>query len=71
MFPDDGEAQGAGAVTLVMVAYQLAHMSCRIQNGMQEQRVPVSVDYCPENTTVLAHALNFPANTSLQRYTSA
>ncbi|XP_077540554.1 sodium-coupled monocarboxylate transporter 1-like isoform X3 [Haemaphysalis longicornis] len=59
-------SKGAGAVTLVMVAYQLAHMSCRIQNGMQEQRVPVSVDYCPENTTVLAHALNFAANTSLQ-----
>lgn len=60
-------SKGAGAVTLVMVAYQLAHMSYRIQNGFQEQRVPVSIDYCPENTTSLAHALNFTVNPSWQR----
>ncbi|XP_077534687.1 uncharacterized protein LOC144146624 [Haemaphysalis longicornis] len=44
-------SKGAGTVTLFIVAYQLAHMLCRLQSGMREQRMPVSIEYCADNTT--------------------
>ncbi|XP_077533102.1 sodium-coupled monocarboxylate transporter 1-like [Haemaphysalis longicornis] len=57
-------SKGAGTATLVMVAYQLAHMLCRLQNGMREQRMPVSIEYCPDNTTSTLNVHNVTLATS-------
>ncbi|XP_077496388.1 sodium-coupled monocarboxylate transporter 1-like [Amblyomma americanum] len=47
-------AKGAGIVTLLMVAYQLAHMFVRVNAGVTEERMPVSLDYCAVNVTAVA-----------------
>ncbi|KAK8762125.1 hypothetical protein V5799_026608, partial [Amblyomma americanum] len=47
-------AKGAGIVTLLMVAYQLAHMFVRVNAGVTEERMSVSLDYCAVNVTAVA-----------------
>ncbi|XP_077497728.1 sodium-coupled monocarboxylate transporter 1-like [Amblyomma americanum] len=45
--------KGAGVVTLLMVAYQLAHLFVRVNAGVTEEGMPVSLDYCPGNVTAV------------------
>ncbi|XP_077486513.1 sodium-coupled monocarboxylate transporter 1-like [Amblyomma americanum] len=44
-------SKGAGIVTLLMVAYQMVHLFYRLQSGVRERRMPVSLDYCRHNAT--------------------
>ncbi|CAN7992857.1 unnamed protein product, partial [Ixodes hexagonus] len=47
-------AKGAGAATLLMVTFQMWHMSQKILHGAPPSRMPVTVDYCSENVTSLS-----------------
>ncbi|KAL1434653.1 hypothetical protein MTO96_011470 [Rhipicephalus appendiculatus] len=63
--------KGAGIVTLLMVIYQIGHLTYSVQGGIREQRMPVSLDYCPENTTIAAHSVNITLSTPSQRFRSS
>ncbi|XP_037580260.2 sodium-coupled monocarboxylate transporter 1-like [Dermacentor silvarum] len=56
-------SKGAGATTLLMVVYQLVHMSLRINSGAREQRMPVSLEFCGDNVTTTSGSLNFTLTT--------
>ncbi|XP_075529803.1 sodium-coupled monocarboxylate transporter 1-like [Dermacentor variabilis] len=51
-------SKGAGATTLLMVVYQLVHMSLRINSRVREERMPVSLDFCVNNVTTTSGSLN-------------
>ncbi|XP_077489432.1 sodium-coupled monocarboxylate transporter 2-like isoform X1 [Amblyomma americanum] len=42
-------SKGAGVATIITVAYQLWHLKYTIHKGANPVRMPVSLDYCPEN----------------------
>ncbi|XP_077496077.1 sodium-coupled monocarboxylate transporter 1-like [Amblyomma americanum] len=60
-------SKGAGVVTLLMAAYQLVHMFVRINAGVEEDRMPVSLDYCTQNTSVAAGNRNATFSTHTER----
>nr|XP_054921118.1 uncharacterized protein LOC129381896 [Dermacentor andersoni] len=41
-----------------MVVYQLVHMSLRINSGVREERMPVSLEFCGDNVTTTSGSLN-------------
>ncbi|XP_075726432.1 sodium-coupled monocarboxylate transporter 1-like [Rhipicephalus microplus] len=51
-------SKGAGATALLMVVYQLLHMSVRINSGAQAQRMPVTLEFCPGNVTTKPSIVN-------------
>ncbi|XP_075726835.1 uncharacterized protein LOC142768714 [Rhipicephalus microplus] len=51
-------SKGAGATALLMVVYQLLHMSVRINSGAQVQRMPVTLEFCPGNVTTKSSIVN-------------
>ncbi|XP_075530109.1 sodium-coupled monocarboxylate transporter 1-like [Dermacentor variabilis] len=51
-------SKGAGVTTLLMVVYQLVHMSLRINSGVREERMPVSLEFCGDNVTTASGRLN-------------
>nr|XP_037269002.1 sodium/iodide cotransporter-like isoform X2 [Rhipicephalus microplus] len=63
--------KGAGIATLLMVIYQVFHLTYSIQGGNREQRMPVSLDYCPENSTNTSRSVNITLITPSQRHGSS
>ncbi|KAL1468936.1 hypothetical protein MTO96_025137 [Rhipicephalus appendiculatus] len=51
-------SKGAGSTALLMVVYQLLHMSVRMNFGAQELRMPVSLEFCPGNVTTTPRIAN-------------
>ncbi|CAN8019132.1 unnamed protein product [Ixodes persulcatus] len=51
-------AKGAGTATLLMISFQLWHMSEKVRLGSLPPRMPASVDFCPANFTATAPASN-------------
>ncbi|EEC04499.1 hypothetical protein IscW_ISCW002800 [Ixodes scapularis] len=51
-------AKGAGVATLLMISFQLWHMSEKVRLGSLPPRMPASVDFCPTNFTAMAPASN-------------
>ncbi|CAN7989809.1 unnamed protein product, partial [Ixodes pacificus] len=50
--------QGAGTATLLMISFQLWHMSEKVRLGSLPPRMPASVDFCPANFTATTPASN-------------
>ncbi|KAM7303636.1 hypothetical protein ISCGN_013581 [Ixodes scapularis] len=50
--------KGAGVATLLMISFQLWHMSEKVRLGSLPPRMPASVDFCPTNFTAMAPASN-------------
>ncbi|KAG0429143.1 hypothetical protein HPB47_023925, partial [Ixodes persulcatus] len=48
--------KGAGVATLLMISFQLWHMSEKLRQGSLPDRMPVSVDFCPANISAVAAA---------------
>ncbi|XP_037522126.1 sodium-coupled monocarboxylate transporter 1 [Rhipicephalus sanguineus] len=55
-------SKGAGVGTILVVIFQIWHMSKLVQKGTKPPRMPVSLDYCPGNVTFLTSPNTF--NTS-------
>ncbi|KAL1485782.1 hypothetical protein MTO96_031750, partial [Rhipicephalus appendiculatus] len=55
--------KGAGAATVLVVAYQLVHLSLRINCGAKEQRMPVSLEFCAANLRITPDSLNITSST--------
>ncbi|XP_049516312.1 sodium-dependent multivitamin transporter-like isoform X2 [Dermacentor silvarum] len=43
--------RGAGAAACLTIAFQVWHMIGRMYSGILPPRMPVTLDYCPDNTT--------------------
>ncbi|KAM7304175.1 sodium-coupled monocarboxylate transporter 2 [Ixodes scapularis] len=50
--------KGAGTATLLMVTFQMWHMSQKLLHGAPPPRMPVTVNYCPGNITGLSGYVN-------------
>ncbi|XP_077486761.1 sodium-coupled monocarboxylate transporter 1-like [Amblyomma americanum] len=46
-------SKGAGVATLVVVAYQLAHITDTIRNGRKPPRMETTLEYCPVNASTI------------------
>lgn len=44
-------SKGAGAAACLTIAFQVWHMIGRMYSGILPPRMPVTLDYCPDNTT--------------------
>ncbi|KAH6924287.1 hypothetical protein HPB50_014637 [Hyalomma asiaticum] len=54
---------GAGITALIVVAYQMVHLSVRVNSGAQEQRMAVSLEFCAENVTTATGSPNVTLET--------
>lgn len=50
--------QGAGVSTLLMVVYQLCHITAVIRSGRRPPRMDMSLEYCHENYSELPFTFN-------------
>ncbi|KAH7985074.1 hypothetical protein HPB52_024322 [Rhipicephalus sanguineus] len=57
-------SKGAGAATCLTIAFQLWHMIGRLRSGILPHRMPVTLDYCPDNTTAGFDTTEYPSNTT-------
>ncbi|XP_077485576.1 sodium-coupled monocarboxylate transporter 2-like isoform X2 [Amblyomma americanum] len=51
-------SKGAGIATLITIVYQLWSLTETILHGQKPERMPVSLDYCPENLTAIHSVSN-------------
>ncbi|CAN8019393.1 unnamed protein product, partial [Ixodes persulcatus] len=47
-------SKGAGTATVLMAAFQVWHMGEKFRLGIQPQRMPATLDYCPGNISTTA-----------------
>ncbi|XP_054919346.2 sodium-dependent multivitamin transporter-like isoform X2 [Dermacentor andersoni] len=56
-------SKGAGAAACLTIVFQLWHMIGRMYSGILPLRMPVTLDYCPDNTTDV-DVIDYPTNTT-------
>lgn len=56
-------SKGAGAAACLTIAFQVWHMIGRMYSGILPPRMPVTLDYCPDNTTDF-NVIDYSTNTT-------
>ncbi|XP_077506141.1 sodium-coupled monocarboxylate transporter 2-like isoform X2 [Amblyomma americanum] len=61
-------SKGAGAAACLTIAFQVWHMIGRLHSGILPDRMPVTLEHCPDNTTALAVMQNLTNVEDAERY---
>ncbi|KAL3191954.1 hypothetical protein MRX96_059456 [Rhipicephalus microplus] len=56
--------RGAGAAACLTIAFQIWHMIGRLRSGILPDRMPVTMDYCADNTTTEFNTTQYLSNTT-------
>lgn len=57
-------SKGAGAAACLTIAFQIWHMIGRLRSGILPDRMPVTMDYCADNTTTEFNTTQYLSNTT-------